>query len=64
MASAVLGKDASKEIIVYCGVGGYASSLWFMLHEVIGYPNVKIYEGSIQEWTADPETPLVKYVCE
>jgi thiosulfate/3-mercaptopyruvate sulfurtransferase len=64
MASAVLGEDASKEIIVYCGVGGYASSLWFVLHEVIGYQNVKIYDGSIQEWTADPEAPVVKYACE
>jgi thiosulfate/3-mercaptopyruvate sulfurtransferase len=64
MASAVLGKDASKEIIVYCGVGGYAGSLWFMLHEVLGYPNVKLYDGSIQEWTADPTAPVVKYTCE
>jgi thiosulfate/3-mercaptopyruvate sulfurtransferase len=61
MASGVLGEDASQEIIVYCGVGGYASSLWFVLHEVIGYTNVKIYDGSIQEWTADPKAPVVKY---
>jgi thiosulfate/3-mercaptopyruvate sulfurtransferase len=61
MASAVLGKDTSAEIIVYCGVGGYASSLWFVLHEMIGYTNAKIYDGSIQEWTADPKAPVVKY---
>jgi len=64
MASAVLGEDTSEEIIVYCGVGGYASSLWFVLHEVIGYTNVKIYDGSMQEWTADPEAPVVKYKYE
>jgi thiosulfate/3-mercaptopyruvate sulfurtransferase len=64
MATAVLGEDTSEEIIVYCGVGGYASSLWFMLHEVIGYANVKIYDGSIQEWTADPNAPVVKYKYE
>ena len=64
MASAVIGEDASEEIIAYCGVGGYASSLWFVLHEVVGYTDVKIYDGSMQEWTADPEAPLVKYICE
>jgi thiosulfate/3-mercaptopyruvate sulfurtransferase len=61
MASAVLGEDTSKEIIAYCGVGGYTSSLWFVLHEVIGYTNVKMYDGSMQEWTADPKAPVVKY---
>ena len=64
MASAILGEDTSEEIIAYCGVGGYTSSLWFVLHEVIGYTNVKMYDGSMQEWTADPEAPLVKYTCE
>ncbi|MCK9363649.1 MAG: rhodanese-like domain-containing protein [Syntrophales bacterium] len=64
MALNVVGKDKSKEIIVYCGVGGYAGTLWFELHEVLGYTNVKIYDGSIQEWTADPKAPVVKYKCE
>jgi thiosulfate/3-mercaptopyruvate sulfurtransferase len=64
MASAVIGEDASEEIVAYCGVGGYASSLWFVLHEVVGYTDVKIYDGSMQEWTADPKAPLVKYTCE
>jgi len=64
MASAVLGADTSEEIIVYCGVGGYGGSMWFMLHEVLGYPNVKLYDGSIQEWTADPKAPVVTYKCE
>lgn len=50
MASGVVGKDKGKEIIVYCGVGGYASSWWFVLTQVLGYQNVKIYDGSAQEW--------------
>jgi thiosulfate/3-mercaptopyruvate sulfurtransferase len=40
-----------REIIVYCGVGGYASTNYFVLSEVLGYENVKIYDGSAQEWT-------------
>jgi thiosulfate/3-mercaptopyruvate sulfurtransferase len=39
-----------QEIIVYCGVGGYASSWWFVLTQVLGYENVKLYDGSAQEW--------------
>lgn len=61
MALTVLGKDASKEIIVYCGVGGYASPVWFTLTQMIGYKNVKIYDGSMQEWSADPKAPVIKY---
>jgi thiosulfate/3-mercaptopyruvate sulfurtransferase len=61
MALAVLGKDASKEIIVYCGVGGYASPVWFALTQMIGYKNVKFYDGSMQEWSADPKATVIKY---
>jgi thiosulfate/3-mercaptopyruvate sulfurtransferase len=52
MASGVIGKHKANEIIVYCGVGGYASSWWFVLTQVLGYENVKIYDGSAQEWVA------------
>jgi thiosulfate/3-mercaptopyruvate sulfurtransferase len=41
---------SGKEIIVYCGVGGYASSWWFVLTQVLGYNDVKLYDGSAQEW--------------
>jgi thiosulfate/3-mercaptopyruvate sulfurtransferase len=50
MASGVIGRHKANEIIVYCGVGGYASSWWFVLTQVLGYENVKIYDGSAQEW--------------
>lgn len=39
-----------RETIVYCGVGGYASTLWFVLTQVLGYDNVKFFDGSAQEW--------------
>jgi thiosulfate/3-mercaptopyruvate sulfurtransferase len=61
MALAVLGNDASEEIIVYCGVGGYASPDWFALTQMVGYKNVKLYDGSMQEWSADPSLQVIKY---
>jgi len=43
----------SPKIIVYCGVGGYASSWWFVLTQMLGYHNVKLYDGSAQEWVME-----------
>ena len=51
MAWKVIGWNRYKEIIAYCGVGGYASTTYFILKEVLGYPNVKFYDGSAREWT-------------
>ena len=54
MASGVIGKSAdpmSQEIIIYCGVGGYASTWWFVLTQVLGYDDVRIYDGAAQEWS-------------
>jgi len=50
MALDVIGPFKRTEVIVYCGVGGYASSWWFVLTQVLGYQNVKIYDGSWEEW--------------
>jgi thiosulfate/3-mercaptopyruvate sulfurtransferase len=61
MASGVLGRDKSREIILYCAVGGYGSTWCFALREMLGYTNVKLYNGSAQEWTADPEAPVARY---
>ena len=53
MASGVIGKHGGgkKEIIVYCGAGGYASAWWFVLTQVLGYQDIKFYDGSAQEWS-------------
>ena len=61
MAAGVLGSDNSKQIVVYCGVGGYASTWWFLLTQVLGYKNVKLYDGSFEEWSKDPKAPVQHY---
>jgi thiosulfate/3-mercaptopyruvate sulfurtransferase len=61
MAEGVLGTKKSKEIIVYCGVGGFASTWWFVLTQILGYQNVKLYDGSMEEWLKDPEAPVSTY---
>jgi thiosulfate/3-mercaptopyruvate sulfurtransferase len=61
MAAGVVGKDKSAEIITYCDTGRLGSGWWFVLSEVLGYRNVKMYDGSTQEWAADANAPMVKY---
>jgi thiosulfate/3-mercaptopyruvate sulfurtransferase len=53
-----------REIIVYCGVGGYASSWWFVLTQVLRYNNVKLYDGSVQEWATIYDYEMVPYQCD
>jgi thiosulfate/3-mercaptopyruvate sulfurtransferase len=64
LATRVMGIFPPREIIVYCGVGGYASGWWLVLRHVLGYRNVKFYDGSAQEWAADPDAPMVAFVWE
>ena len=61
MESGIIGKDRSKEVIVYCGVGGYAATWSFLLTEMLGYKNVKFYDGSMQEWIKDPKAPVTVF---
>jgi len=58
LAGSVLGQDKNKEIILYCGVGGYASSVWFALTQILDYKNVKVYDGAAQEWVKENEMEL------
>jgi thiosulfate/3-mercaptopyruvate sulfurtransferase len=44
------GVDLDKEIIAYCRIGERSSIAWFALHELLGLPNVKNYDGSWTEY--------------
>ncbi|MDF9407845.1 sulfurtransferase [Pelotomaculum isophthalicicum JI] len=39
-----------KKIIVYCDSGVDSSLVWFAFSQLLGYPNVKNYDGSLNEW--------------
>lgn len=39
-----------KEIIVYCRIGERSAHTWFVLKELLGYPNVRNYDGSWVEY--------------
>jgi thiosulfate/3-mercaptopyruvate sulfurtransferase len=57
-ASPVVGTDKGKEIILYCDTGKICTAWAFLLSDVLGYSDVKLYDGSSQEWMADPSAPV------
>jgi thiosulfate/3-mercaptopyruvate sulfurtransferase len=54
------GVDGSKDIIAYCRIGERSSHSWFALHHLLGYPNVKNYDGSWTEWGSMVGAPIEK----
>lgn len=58
LAAAVVGKDKSKEIITYSDTGRCCPTWAFILTHVLGYKNVKVYDGSFEEWIKDPSLPV------
>ncbi|MBE9005370.1 sulfurtransferase [Fortiea sp. LEGE XX443] len=42
---------ADKEIFPYCAIGGRSGYIWFVLKYLLGYPNVRNYDGSWNEWS-------------
>lgn len=49
--------DRNGRIITYCGGGIAASSVAFTMHR-LGFSDVAVYMGSLQEWVADPANPM------
>ena len=49
---------AAKPAITYCNAGYLSATDWFVLSEVLHRPDVKLYDGSMSEWTADPSRPV------
>lgn len=52
------GIEGQDEVISFCNTGHLASIAWFGLSEVEGL-NVRLYDGSMSEWTQDPSRPVV-----
>jgi thiosulfate/3-mercaptopyruvate sulfurtransferase len=50
--------DKKTEIVTYCFIGQTASVI-YLTARILGYP-VKLYDGSMQEWSRIPELPMEK----
>lgn len=58
-----LGVQTDSGIITYCNSGHLASGGWFVMHELLGNQNVKLYDGSMHQWTAE-KRPTIKMKME
>jgi thiosulfate/3-mercaptopyruvate sulfurtransferase len=54
------GITPDKEVITYCRIGERSSFTWFVLKYLLGYPNVKNYDGSWTEWGNMIRNPIEK----
>jgi thiosulfate/3-mercaptopyruvate sulfurtransferase len=54
------GVTADREIIAYCRIGERSSHTWFALQELLGYPDVKNYDGSWTEYGSLVGAPVEK----
>lgn len=52
------GLDESKDTIAYCRIGERSSHTWFVLSELLEYPNVKNYDGSWSEYGSLRAVPV------
>jgi len=54
------GITPDKEVISYCRIGERSSHTWFVLKYLLGYPDVKNYDGSWTEWGNMINNPIEK----
>ena len=47
-------------MIAYCRIGERSSHTWFVLRELLGYPDVRNYDGSWTEWGSLVGVPIAK----
>jgi thiosulfate/3-mercaptopyruvate sulfurtransferase len=53
-----VGTSGTDEVLLYCG-GGISASAGALTLAAVGVKAVRIYDGSLEEWSADPALPLV-----
>ncbi len=59
---AAQGVTPDKEVIAYCRIGERSSHTWFVLTYLLGFPNVRNYDGSWTEWGNSVGLPIEKNV--
>lgn len=61
--STALGINDQQDVITYCNSGHMASGGWFVFHEILGNKNVKLYDGSMHQWTLE-DRPVISMKME
>jgi thiosulfate/3-mercaptopyruvate sulfurtransferase len=54
----IAAKLPTGPVVTYCNTGHWAATDWFVLSAVLGRPDVRLYPGSMVEWSANPGHPI------
>ena len=54
--------DGETPSIAFCNAGQMASLDWFVAHELLGNAQARVYDGSLAEWSADPDRPVERRI--
>jgi thiosulfate/3-mercaptopyruvate sulfurtransferase len=52
------GLSPDNDVVVYCRIGERSSHTWFVLQHLLGFPNVRNYDGSWTEWGNSVKVPI------
>ncbi len=55
-----LSPGQDEEVVVYCRLSHRASLTWIAMHHILGFENVRIYDGSWTEWGSIVGFPIEK----
>ena len=54
----IAAKLPTGPVVAYCNTGHWAATDWFVLSVVLGRSDVRLYPGSMVEWSANPSRPI------
>ena len=57
--AAIVSRVPAGPVVTYCNTGHWSATDWYVLHELLGRKDVKLYDGSMAEWSMDPHRPVV-----
>jgi thiosulfate/3-mercaptopyruvate sulfurtransferase len=56
--AAIANEIPEGAVVTYCNTGHWAATDWFVLHELLGRSNARLYAGSMVEWTSSASRPI------
>ncbi|MCP5370589.1 MAG: sulfurtransferase [Hyphomicrobiales bacterium] len=57
-----MGLKPRDSMIVYCNSGNLATANWFVMHELVGNMDVRLYDGSMLQWTQNGKHVVTRHI--